>query len=151
MEIGPPCYFADSTNSLAIGKACKYNARFILGLLNSKLMQWRFKVTSTNNNVGTNELENLPFPSLDFAKHSDLTHHDKMVGLVTQMLEAKKQEAAAVNESKGDYWKSKCATLERQIDTLVYELYGLTPAEIAIVEGTAPVSAASDGEGTGNE
>jgi hypothetical protein len=25
--------------------------------------------------------------------------------------------------------------LERQIDQMVYELYGLTPAEIAVVEG----------------
>ena len=29
----------------------------------------------------------------------------------------------------------KCATLDRQIDNLVYELYDLTPDEIAIVEG----------------
>ncbi|MFY9621655.1 MAG: hypothetical protein WAM70_06455 [Pyrinomonadaceae bacterium] len=29
----------------------------------------------------------------------------------------------------------KCATLDRQIDNLVYELYELTPEEIAIVEG----------------
>jgi hypothetical protein len=29
----------------------------------------------------------------------------------------------------------KCATLDRQIDRLVYELYDLTPEEIAIVEG----------------
>jgi hypothetical protein len=31
--------------------------------------------------------------------------------------------------------KSICATLDRQIDNLVYELYDLTPEEIAIVEG----------------
>ena len=29
-----------------------------------------------------------------------------------------------------------CATLDRQIDGLVYELYDLTPEEIAIVEGS---------------
>jgi len=28
----------------------------------------------------------------------------------------------------------RCAGLDRQIDTLVYELYGLTPDEIKIVE-----------------
>lgn len=31
--------------------------------------------------------------------------------------------------------ESKCATLDRQIDNLVHELYDLTPEEIAIVEG----------------
>jgi hypothetical protein len=33
------------------------------------------------------------------------------------------------------YYENKCATLDRQIDALVYELYGLTPDEIKIVEG----------------
>jgi hypothetical protein len=32
--------------------------------------------------------------------------------------------------------ESKCATLDRQIDRLVYELYDLTAEEIAIVEGS---------------
>ena len=29
----------------------------------------------------------------------------------------------------------KCATLDRQIDALVYDLYGLTDEEIKLVEG----------------
>ena len=33
--------------------------------------------------------------------------------------------------------KNKCAALDRQIDALVYELYGLIPDEIKIVEGAA--------------
>ena len=35
-----------------------------------------------------------------------------------------------------NFYESKCATLDRQIDQLVYELYDLTPEEIAIVEGS---------------
>lgn len=50
------------------------------------------------------------------------------------MLEAKKQLGAA--RSEGHFYESKCATLDRQIDSLVYELYDLTPEEIAIVEGS---------------
>jgi hypothetical protein len=57
-----------------------------------------------------------------------------MVQLVDQMLEARKQLAAA--RSEGDFYESKCATLDRQIDSLVSELYDLTPDEIAIVEGS---------------
>ena len=33
-----------------------------------------------------------------------------------------------------DFYGNKCATLDRQIDVLVYKLYGLTPDEIKIVE-----------------
>ncbi len=53
------------------------------------------------------------------------------------MLEAKKQLAAARSEGDQNFYKNKCATLDRQIDNLVYELYDLTPDEIAIVEGAA--------------
>ena len=60
--------------------------------------------------------------------------------LVTQMLEAKEQEAAAVGQTKADFWARKSAGLDRQIDTLVYELYGLSAEEIALVEGAAPAA-----------
>ena len=56
-----------------------------------------------------------------------------MVQLVDQMLEAKKQLVVA--RSEGHFYESKYSTLDRQIDSLVYELYDFTPAEIAIVEG----------------
>jgi hypothetical protein len=35
-----------------------------------------------------------------------------------------------------NFFESKCATLDRRIDQLVYERYELTPDEIAIVEGS---------------
>ena len=59
-----------------------------------------------------------------------------MVQLVDQMLEAKQQLAAARSEGDNNFYESKCATLDRQIDSLVYELYELTPEEITIVQGS---------------
>jgi len=50
------------------------------------------------------------------------------------MLEAKKQLVKAQTDKDKTYYENKCASLDRQIDRLVYELYGLTPEEIAIVE-----------------
>jgi adenine-specific DNA-methyltransferase len=38
-------------------------------------------------------------------------------------------------DSDKDFYKNQCDALDRQIDALVYELYGLTPEEIQIVEG----------------
>ena len=34
---------------------------YLLRLLNSRLFQWRFKLTSTNNNVGTNRVEAMSY------------------------------------------------------------------------------------------
>lgn len=101
---------------------------FVLALLNSGLMQWRFKLTSTNNNVGTNELEVLPVATADEAQH------DQIVTLVRAMLAAKQQEATVSGHGR-EIAARKCAAIDRQIDTLVYELYGLTNDEIALVEG----------------
>ena len=59
--IEPPAYFADSTNSIVLLEGSSYKIEYLLALLNSMLFQWRFKLTSTNNNVATNELDSMPF------------------------------------------------------------------------------------------
>jgi hypothetical protein len=42
----------------------------------------------------------------------------------------------ARSEGDKNFYESKCATLERQIDSLVYELFDLTSEEITIVESS---------------
>ena len=56
--------------------------------------------------------------------------------LVKAMLEAKNKLAKTQTDKDKTYYESKCASLDRQIDRLVYDLYGLTEDEINIVEGT---------------
>jgi len=65
---------------------------------------------------------------------ADKARHDKIVSLVEQILNAKKQLAEAQSEKDQDFYENKCASLDLQIDVLVYELYGLTADEIKIVE-----------------
>jgi len=89
----------------------------ILGLLNSKLINWRFKKTSTNNHVNIYELEELPI------SQSFINERNIITVYVDQILTAKKANPQA-----------DTSVLEREIDLLVYELYGLTEEEIAIVE-----------------
>ena len=55
-----PIWFADSMNSISLHKDAALDLDYLAALLNSDLMQWRFRLTSTNNNVGTNELLALP-------------------------------------------------------------------------------------------
>jgi adenine-specific DNA-methyltransferase len=62
--------------------------------------------------------------------------HDKFVGLVTQMLAAQKQFHSAKSESDKKHYQQKIDLLDKQIDALVYELYGLTEEEIKVVEGS---------------
>ncbi len=56
----PNTYFADSTNSISLLDDSGPSLEYLLPFLNSQLWQWRFKLTSSNNNVGTNELKCMP-------------------------------------------------------------------------------------------
>jgi len=55
--------------------------------------------------------------------------------LVNQMITTKKQLQQAKTESNKDYLQRKCDSIDKQIDQLIYQLYGLTEEEIRIVEG----------------
>jgi hypothetical protein len=58
-----------------------------------------------------------------------------MVALVTQMLDLNKKVQDARLEQEKTLLSRQIEATDAAIDTLVYELYGLTPEEIAIVEG----------------
>ena len=60
--------------------------------------------------------------------------HDKVVSLVERMLELHKTPSARTPQDK-ERVKREIESIDKQIDRLVYELYGLSPEEIAIVEG----------------
>ena len=55
--------------------------------------------------------------------------HDKMVELVTRMMELRKQQARAPKKqspSARQFLDQKLAITDQQLEALVYELYGLT-------------------------
>jgi hypothetical protein len=130
--------------------------KYLLGILNSRLFWFCIGMISIPFGVRAGEfryrliyqyMEQIPIRVIDKKNTADRARHEKVVDLVTQMLEAKKQEAAAGNDVKRDFWARKCEGLDRQIDALVYELYGLTEEEIALVEGTAtPAGKGGDDE-----
>jgi hypothetical protein len=72
---------------------------------------------------------------MNFSKPTDKSRHDKLVGLVDRMLVLMPKLRAAKSESEKATLQNAVAATDRQIDELVYELYGLTDEEIALVEG----------------
>ena len=64
----------------------------------------------------------------------DIDYHDRMVGLVDRMHEINgKMVCAKAQEEKRAFQREYDMT-DKQIDRLVYKLYGLTDDEIRIVE-----------------
>ena len=72
---------------------------------------------------------------INFADPADAARHDRMVALVTQMLDLHGRLAAEGVPHEKALLQRRIEATDRQIDALVYELYGLTAAEIALVEG----------------
>ena len=98
---------------------------FVLGILNSNLIRRFYLLASqvegtTKPQLYINILKSLPFCKMK------LPEQQSIISCVQNILAAKKQNPAA-----------DTSALEREIDQQVYALYGLTPDEIAIVEGTA--------------
>jgi hypothetical protein len=119
---------------------------YLCALLNSRLLDFYFKHVAATFHGGyfaANKqfIEQLPVRPIDFSHAEDNAQHDRMVRLVEQVLEAKKELAKAQTDKDKNYYGSKCAALDQQIDRLVYDLYGLTESEITIVEGSVKAPA----------
>ena len=63
--------------------------------------------------------------------------HDRMVALVERMLDLHRRLPAAATEHRKRLIEMQVEATDREIDALVYDLYGLTPDERAVVEASA--------------
>ena len=122
----------------------KYSLEFLTALINSQLMRFVYRrlydalaMSGGYLRFQPPQIRRLPICGLDLKQTNDKARHDKMVSLAQQMLVAKEKLAGAQSDKDKDFYENKCAALDRQIDALVYELYGLTAEEIKIVEGAA--------------
>jgi hypothetical protein len=126
-----------------VDKTCYFipsNDKYLLGLLNSQLMLYYFASIAVQRRGGyfeylTQYVAQLPIRPINFSDPADVARHDRMVALVEQMLEFHKRLAATESQSDRDLYQRQIDATDREIDKLVYELYSLTPDEIAIVEG----------------
>ena len=72
---------------------------------------------------------------VDFADPADAARRACLVAPVEQMLALHQRRAAARTPHEQSVLTVQIAAPDRQIDRLVYELYGLSEEEIRIVEG----------------
>ena len=111
--------FCMNTVFLMTGPAIKY----FCAVLNSRLITWFMGNTALNSGMGVTRwightVEQIPVPQISAARQRPF------IRLVDRVLAAKAEEPAA--ETSDD---------EAEIDTLVYQLYGLTEKEMASIAG----------------
>jgi hypothetical protein len=114
------------------------SANYLLGLLNSHLLTFYFQRISSPFQGGwyayePRYLERIPIRTINFSDPAEKAAHDRLVSLVERMLSLHKQSPRTPQEK--EIVQRDIESTDQAIDTLVYQLYGLTPAEINIVEG----------------
>ena len=112
---------------------------YVLGILNSRLLNWYYH--SLNPEVGEALAEvkkanvaRLPIRAVDVSSANDKTQHDRMVGLVQRMATLQEELEGVGTSHEKTVVQRQVDAVDSQIDSLVYELYGLNGEEISIVE-----------------
>ena len=120
MSLCTKSYCANSVN-YCVFNSNEVSITYALALLNSKLLNFIFKLQSTNSNVNGYEVNNLPI-----AISSNKTVYED---LVNRVLECRRSNNII-----------SALTFEKQIDLLVYHLYGLSYDEVLIVDPDTPIT-----------
>ena len=111
---------------------------YLLGILNSTLGWFLFSRYCTRNQTGYQLISEcfgkIPVYTVDFDIPNDKARHDRLAALVIEMLELHKHLSQAKTDQEKRIITQEIESTDRQIDSLVYGLYGLTAAEIALVE-----------------
>lgn len=131
-DISNEGYFAFS-KELILGNNTVYfiksNSLFLLAYLNSKINRFYYKQTATSLSGNafryfTHFVEQLPIPKISESEQKPF------VNLVDKILAITKDEDYLENTAK----QANVREYERQIDQMVYSLYGITEDEIKVIE-----------------
>jgi hypothetical protein len=133
-----PAYVPFSINVFVPAEATQEHMDFICGLLNSRLMwkwyQHRAKMRGVGIEINGRVLGRTPIRRIDFFDPAQKARHDRIVELVRRILSLENQLKPAENTHRKTLIQHEIDAADREIDRLVYGLYGLTDAEIADVE-----------------
>lgn len=143
LDIDGDLFFVNITTGgygIKLGNIGEHRIEYFVGLLNSILLDHCIRQMTNQFRggyfaVNKQALERLPIHTIDFTDAQDKARHDRMVALVDKMLALHQQLSTAHTAHDRDLIQRQIDATDRAIDTLVYQLYGLTAEEIKIVEG----------------
>ncbi len=118
---------------------CNLSPLYLLGLLNSPVLFQYLLTIGTTLRGGyvrfwTQFIEKLPIRPIDFSSKKDTARHDRMVELVNHMLTLHKKLPEAGADHAKTLIEHQIMDTDREINQLVYELYGLSEEETGMVE-----------------
>jgi hypothetical protein len=126
-------YLGFSNMTVIFDTNAAYSLKYILALLNSRLLTFRYQSIGKQTGGGSfeyfpNGIGKLPIPK------ADAKTQNKFVALVDKMIELKHREYAEQNPQAKRIISRQIEGLDNIIDKAVYELYALSAKDIEIVE-----------------
>lgn len=118
------------------------SVKFILGILNSKLISQIFLYIAPKSKKGLfpkiiiTDAKRLPIPKIDLQNKKDKEIHDKIVTLVDKLIELNKKIYEEKNPTAKNNLQRQANAIDKQIDSVVYSLYKLSDDEVKIIENS---------------
>jgi hypothetical protein len=132
----------------------RLDACYLLAVLNSKAVSYFYSAVFGGNKlqggylrIGPPQLRKVPVPVLDLSRPRDKSRHDQLVRCASAMLALQRRLAVAPAAQR--LIQRRIDAVDRRIDQIVYQLYGLTEAEAGAIElGGSHFSPDPAGRGT---
>jgi len=127
-------YAFTSGYGIILNKTIQESREYLLGILNSRLLDFYLKQISTTMRGGyfryfTQFIEQLPVRRIDFTNPKDRDRHDRMTTIVGQLLNTKKECGNQKNPHDLEIVERQMEALEAEINEIVFDLYGVSSAE----------------------
>jgi len=114
---------------------CDFDLFYILGILNSKLTAFLNRNLFSGVKVTRTELLRLPIHNIDFSKAKEKNKYNMILKMVKMLLDLYKKLIKTKDLNTKTLLQRQIDATDKQIDELVFELYGLTEKERGIVTG----------------
>ena len=126
--------------AIILKDGAEISAEFLAGILNSSLATYFFRQICPPKLGGylrfnANSVNRMPIPAIDISDASKRTSFQQIQEVVKSRVALGRKATNARTDHERTALQRQIDTTDKQIDALVYELYGLTEEEIRIVEG----------------
>ena len=114
------------------------DTKFILAILNSKLISWYVYIFIFGLAIRTMHFDNpvtsrIPMPVIDLSNSSHKEVHDKIVVLVDNIIELNKKVNTEKNPNSLNMINRQILACEKQLDNLIFSIYNLNDDEKSII------------------
>ncbi len=138
----PSGFFARNNMHIILPKDAAYDLRYLLGIINSTLMSVLYSLMNpergeTFAEVKKAHVEQLPICPRQFTEPACRKQRDRLIALVDDQLKLREKRLSARTADERTGIERQLEATERQTDRVVFDLYGLTTKEMALVNDEA--------------